>query len=118
MPAITYIPDDNRGRQRTVLVPAADVVDWIARREARGERIERIEFSDTERAGIVLAGSDRAADPLTELHLLRSDLAMARVVEDLLAALEDKGVIKRDDLPAEARAKIAQREQMRQVLTP
>lgn len=45
--------------------------------------------------------------------LIRSDLALARVLEDLIALLVDKGVIGLGELPEEARAKLARRRSLR-----
>ena len=115
MPVITCIHQD--GRQYKAVVSPDGVSDWIAKREARGSRIEKIEFSATERAAVVLAGSDAAADPLVELALLRSDLAMARVLEDVIAILNDKGLLAEADLPEEARKKIADRHALRKANT-
>ena len=48
---------------------------------------------------------------------LESDLAMVRIVEDLIDALIDRGVIGFEDLPEAARAKIVQRRRRRSDLS-
>ncbi|SCA55963.1 conserved hypothetical protein [Candidatus Terasakiella magnetica] len=49
----------------------------------------------------------------TLLDLAESDMAMARVIEDLIEILTLKGVIDLDDLPAAARDKLNQRQELR-----
>lgn len=49
----------------------------------------------------------------TRSELAGSDLAMARVVEDLVQALIDRGVILITDLPAAAQAKLLRRGALR-----
>jgi hypothetical protein len=112
MPVITYNLD---GQSRTAVVSTEEVADWVTRREARGARIEQIAFHPTERAAVVLATT--TDDPVGELDLMRSDLAMARVIEDLFQALQTKGVLSETDLPEAAREKIATRDDLRRVLS-
>jgi hypothetical protein len=45
--------------------------------------------------------------------LTASDLELVRVLEDLIAVLLDKNIIQPTDLPAEARAKLLKRRQLR-----
>lgn len=49
-------------------------------------------------------------------HLRQSDLEMVRVLEDLINALIDKGVLRITDLPASAQAKLAGRSRARSAL--
>lgn len=49
-------------------------------------------------------------------RLLVYDLSMSRVLEDLISVLIAKGTITIDDLPADARDKIAAREALRETL--
>ena len=48
-----------------------------------------------------------------ELSLEASDLALARVLEDLVALLVDKKVIRMGDLPLEAQSKLVRRKRLR-----
>ncbi|MCC5830141.1 MAG: hypothetical protein JJU36_11900 [Phycisphaeraceae bacterium] len=112
MPIITWT--DSGSRPRRTLVPNESLSDWLATRQSRGGRIDRIDFADTERAGIVLATP--GVDQLTELQLLRSDLGMARVVEDLFEALKARTLLTDDDLPAESLARITDRQAKREAL--
>ena len=110
MPIITYKQNDNRPRK--AVVTADNMADWIARREAHGAVIERVDFGPGERASIVLATT--TSDPASELAMMRTDLAMGRVVEDLFKALKTKGVLADADLPEGARQKIAARDGLRE----
>lgn len=112
MPIITYTQNDDQSRK--AVVTTDNMADWIASREALGAVIKRIDFSPGERASIVLATT--SSDPANELALMRTDLAMARVVEDLFRALQTKGVLAEVDLPAEARQKIAARDGLREAV--
>ena len=47
------------------------------------------------------------------IHLAESDLAMARVIEDLVETLIYKGVITMDDLPVAAQKKLTSRQTIR-----
>lgn len=49
-------------------------------------------------------------------HLRQSDLEMVRVLEDLVHALIDKGVLRITDLPEAAQAKLAGRSRARDAL--
>lgn len=49
-------------------------------------------------------------------HLRQSDLEMVRVLEDLVNALLDKGVLRVTDLPEAAQAKLAERSRARDAL--
>jgi len=49
-------------------------------------------------------------------HLRQSDLEMVRVLEDLINALIDKGVLRITDLPDSAQAKLAGRSRARNAL--
>ena len=49
-------------------------------------------------------------------HLRQSDLEMVRVLEDLVHALIDKGVLRITDLPGAAQAKLAGRSRARDAL--
>ena len=49
-------------------------------------------------------------------HLRQSDLEMVRVLEDLIHALIDKGVLRITDLPEAAQAKLADRSRARDSL--
>lgn len=49
-------------------------------------------------------------------HLRQSDLEMVRVLEDLIHALIDKGVLRITDLPDSAQAKLAGRSRARNAL--
>jgi len=49
----------------------------------------------------------------TGQDLARSDLVMARVLEDLIAVLIEKGTITVKDLPASAQAKLSARQELR-----
>ncbi|MGK9066266.1 tryptophan synthase subunit beta [Stutzerimonas chloritidismutans] len=49
-------------------------------------------------------------------HLRQSDLEMVRVLEDLIHALIDKGVLRITDLPDSAQAKLAGRSRARHAL--
>ena len=53
-------------------------------------------------------GSEHGANPLAD-----TDAALARVTEDLIDVLIDKGVIQFTDLPAAAQTKLLQRRQTR-----
>lgn len=110
MPVITYTDADDR--RRHALVPPGKLNDWIARKEARGSRINEIQFSPDERAHIVLATT--SDNPVAELDMMRDDLAMSRVTEDLFNALKNKGVLVDDDLPSAARQKIVKRNSQRE----
>jgi hypothetical protein len=112
MPIITYTQNDDLPRK--AVVTNDNMADWIASREAQGAVIERIDFGPGERASIVLATT--TSDPAGELALMRTDLAMARVVEDLFEALKTKGVLADADLPDEARQKIAARDGLRETV--
>lgn len=64
----------------------------------------------------VLAAPPPPAEPTPEELLAHTDADMARVVEDIWAALVTKGLVTDADLPHEARDKIAQRQQWRSQL--
>ncbi|HBM06573.1 tryptophan synthase subunit beta [Pseudomonas sp. Choline-3u-10] len=49
-------------------------------------------------------------------HLRQSDLEMVRVLEDLIHALIDKGLLRITDLPGSAQAKLAGRSRARNAL--
>jgi hypothetical protein len=57
------------------------------------------------------------AGVLAREHLIESDLAMVRVLEDLIFVLIDKGVLMFHDLPEAARRKLVQRRDLRNRLT-
>ena len=57
-------------------------------------------------------GPDPAS--LVQAELAESDRQMARVAEDVLAALHAKGVILETELPAETQSLLARRRQLRQ----
>ena len=48
-----------------------------------------------------------------QIELARSDLTLARVLEDLVALLVDKKVIRLGELPPEAQSKLLQRKRLR-----
>jgi len=65
---------------------------------------------------IALVEDRHLVDPITiatRVVMHRSDLELIRVLEDLIAVLCHKGVLKLDDLPLEARDKILQRQLLR-----
>ena len=74
--------------------------------------LEPVAAEDSElRSFVAELGSD---DPTDEAAVwIRSDLAMARVVEDLVDTLIDRNVIGFGDLPEEARSKIVARRRRR-----
>ena len=71
---------------------------------------ERLDASDSE-----LQDFFAAEDPNSQLRevLVASDLSFVRVLEDLIGALLDKGVIMLTDLPEAAQEKILQRQDIR-----
>lgn len=75
---------------------------------------ERLAASDAEIEAL-FSGED-AARQLQEV-LVASDLSFVRVLEDLIGALLDKGVITLTDLPEPARDKLLQRQTVRNHLT-
>jgi hypothetical protein len=69
----------------------------------------------------VLEGNREAARDMNDAHRvqtewLQSDLAMARVLEDLIEVLIDNGAIRFDQLPQDAQEKILQRRGLRREL--
>jgi hypothetical protein len=69
----------------------------------------------------VLEGNREAARSMNDTHRvqtewLQSDLAMARVLEDLIEVLIDNGAIRFDQLPQDAQEKILQRRGLRREL--
>ncbi len=111
MPIVTHKPPGQTTASKQA-VPAGRLAEWIEKHEARGFIVESIAFSPDERAAVVLATT--SDDPVRELALMRTDLAMARVVEDLFEALKAKGVLVDTDLPEDARQKIAARSDLRE----
>lgn len=57
-----------------------------------------------------------AAPNLIRRELAASDGPTVRVLEDLVAALLSKGILAEDDLPEAARARLAERRQLRKAL--
>ncbi len=112
MPVITYKHTD--GRTGKAVVATESMAAWISSREARGARIEHVEFGPGERASIVLATN--TGNPAGELALMRTDLGMARVIEDLFEALKAKGVLADADLPRESLEKLTERELLREAV--
>lgn len=64
---------------------------------------------------IELAGSGRAPDVALALEV--SDLALVRVVDDLINVLVEKNVMRFTDLPEAAQKKLMERQSLRQSLT-
>lgn len=66
---------------------------------------------------VVLEGTGGTeAEARTAASLVTTDLAMARVVEDIFVALKTKGVLADADLPDEARQKMAARDGLREAV--
>ncbi len=61
----------------------------------------------------LLAFLQGAGSGVTAEALARTDLGLVRVVEDLVTALVERGVIRFTDLPEEARLKLSQRQGLR-----
>lgn len=78
-----------------------------------GDETKDVSAHDGERAP-VLNDAHGLRDVLTEW--LQSDLAMARVLEDLIGVLIDNGAIRFDQLPKDAQEKILQRRGLRREL--
>lgn len=76
--------------------------------QASTECIELIDPSSAELAEFL----ERCKAPAQQ-NFVRSDLEMARVMEDLIYLLIDKQVIRFTDLPTEAQAKLNTRDAMR-----
>ena len=79
--------------------------------DSSGDKAE--EVSDRERARF-LNDAPLVRSILTEWR--RSDLSMARVLEDLIGVLIDNGAIRFDQLPQDAQDKILQRRGLRREL--
>ncbi|ASL28098.1 tryptophan synthase subunit beta [Azotobacter chroococcum] len=93
------------------------------KRDAHGQllRVEQVPFEDMD-GGIdaaspeALAWKAGQAAQSSLLQLRQSDLEMIRVLEDLIYALIDKGVLRITDLPEAAQAKLAGRSRARDAL--
>ena len=84
------------------------VVSVIATPNGAGE--QRLKASDNQIEAIF--DKNRATRELQEV-LVASDLSFVRVLEDLISALLDKGVLMLTDLPEAAQEKILQRQDIR-----
>lgn len=86
--------------------------------EGRLLRLEKTPFEgmtgELDEASSEAAAWFAAQDSLA--HLRQSDLEMVRVLEDLINALLDKGVLRISDLPEAAQAKLAGRSRARDAL--
>lgn len=114
MPTVTYrLTETDRPHMQHV--PLEELDAWLARRQDNGHLVDRIEVPLDEKVAVVLKDVDGATgqDVLEKAELARTDLRMARVVEDVVDVLEAKGVMARSDLPQEAQDRIARRETMR-----
>lgn len=92
-------------------VPPEDLQPFLDRRTADGHVVESLELPAGDKAALVLADvqGQTASEILTRAELARTDLAMARVTEDLFAALKAKGVLVDADLPQDALDRMAAR---------
>jgi hypothetical protein len=96
----------------------------FVKRDAKGRIIALLAQPIDDQAEEIGEGDPELVRFLGEAHLVRSvlvdwlesDLAMARVLEDLIALLIDNGVIRFDQLPDEAQKKILQRRGLRRQL--
>lgn len=78
--------------------------------DSNGDSQEELAADDPDVLSFV--GSQvRLAEVRNELEA--SDLALVRVIEDLIAVLIDNGTIKMTDLPSAAQKKLAQRDRLR-----
>jgi len=68
-----------------------------------------LEEVDTDNPDLGVFLHENLLDAVVKRHWLESDLAMVRVIEDLVDALIDKGVIMFTDLPEMAQVKLRKR---------
>jgi hypothetical protein len=94
---------------------ADDLQAFLARRDAAGHEVLGVELDAADRVGLVLRDVDgaSAAEVLRQARLVYTDLRMARVIEDILDVLTAKGVMAESDLPPDARARLAERRDLR-----
>ncbi len=87
--------------------PASEEV--ISSRVIDGALVRFADLPAETRSQVAARLAETASRQQVRARLDGSDAAMARVVEDLLAVLEAKGLVVESDLPAAARQKLADR---------
>ena len=78
---------------------------------------EAMEFLESEDPEIARYVTSHQVDPGIRERLTLTDTEMARVVEDLIDILIDKGVITANDLPEAVHAKLRRRRSLRQSIS-
>lgn len=86
------------------------IVALTATAERDGD--EQLAATHPEVAEFLRGGPPTAVSPHTNLS--ESDIGMARVVEDLVDALVDRGLLMFTDLPSPAQSKLLERRRLRQ----
>lgn len=106
---------EHNGRQAHGRANTGEVANYLAHLAATGRTVTDVRLEPEDAAEVLsqAAGTELASNPGTAAEQLQTDLRMARVVEDLIDALEAKGVMARADLPKDARDRIERRQAMR-----
>lgn len=107
----------HNGKTRTGTATIEQISSYLTHLQNTGRSADLVVLEGEDAAAVFTraAGANLANRPENAVDLLATDLAMARVVEDLFEALKTKGVLADGDLPADARERIADRKSLRGV---